>query len=114
MLPAISSVSNLMEKSVKHLYPLQHRYHPQIRIQAKPKALQAGWKKVSGASGYQVWYSASKKFKKKSVKITKKTKLTVKKLKSGKDYFVKVRAYTVKKGKKVYGAWSKTVKKKVK
>ncbi len=85
-----------------------------LKLKAKPKALQASWKKVSGASGYEIWCSTSKNFKKKSVKTTKNTKLTVKKLKSGKNYFVKVRAYTVKSGKKVYGAWSKTVKKRVK
>ncbi|MCM1244859.1 MAG: DUF6273 domain-containing protein [Roseburia sp.] len=85
-----------------------------LKLKAKKKALQVSWKKVSGASGYQIWYSTSKKFKKKSAKTVKKPKLTIKKLKSGKTYFVKVRAYTLKNGKKVYGAWSKTMKKKVK
>lgn len=85
-----------------------------LKLEAKPKSLQASWKKVSGAAGYQIWISTSKKFKKKSVKTTKKRKLTVRKLKSGKMYYVKVRDYTVTGGKKVYGAWSKTVKKRVK
>lgn len=84
-----------------------------LKLKAKKKALQASWKKVSGASGYEIWCSTSKKFQKKSVKTTKKTKLTIGKRKAKKVYFVKVRAYTVKSGKKVYGAWSKTMKKKI-
>lgn len=85
-----------------------------LKLKAKKKALLANWKKVSGASGYQIWCSTSKKFQKKSVKTKKKTKLTIEKLKTKKAYFVKVRAYAVNSGKKVYGAWSKTMKKTVK
>lgn len=77
-----------------------------FKLKAKKKALQASWKKVSAASGYEIWCSMSKRFKKKSVRTTKKTKITVGKLKAKKAYFVKVRAYTVKNEKKVYGAWS--------
>ncbi len=73
------------------------------------------WKAVSGATGYQVVYSTSKSFDKKSmVTLTgkKSTKATIKKLKSGKKYYVKVRAYKTVDGKKIYGAYSsvKTVK----
>ena len=38
---------------------------------------------------------------------TKKRSVTIKKLKSKKKYYVKVRAYTNGKSGKVYGAWSK-------
>lgn len=88
-----------------------------LKLKAKKKALQVSWKKVSGASGYEVRVSTSKKFKKKNIKRkkqTKKKKITIKKLKRKRIYFVKVRAYTVKNKKKVYGKWSRTVKKKVK
>ena len=74
------------------------------------------WKSVS-ATGYEVQYSTSKKFtekttKKVTVKNAKAKKTTLKKLKSGKKYYVKVRGYKTVDGKKLYGAYSevKTVK----
>ena len=69
-------------------------------------------KKVSGAGGYQIKYSTSKKFTKnttKTVKVKKTTK-TVTKLKTKKTYYAKVRAYQTVKGKTYYSKWS-TVKK---
>mgnify|MGYP004500379903 CR=1 FL=1 len=69
------------------------------------------WAKVSGVKGYQIQYSTDKKFKKnnKSVTVTKQktTKATVKKLKSKKKYYVRVRTYKTVNGKKVYSSWSK-------
>lgn len=67
------------------------------------------YQKVSGASGYQVEYSTSKKFTSKTTtrKATKATSYKATKLKSKKTYYVRVRAYKVDKSKKVYGAWSK-------
>lgn len=69
------------------------------------------WAKVSGVKGYQIQYSSDKKFKKnnKSVTVTKQktTKATVKKLKSKKKYYVRVRAYKTVNGKKIYSSWSK-------
>lgn len=66
------------------------------------------WKKVAGAKGYQVRYSTKKNFKKKAAKsmLTKKRSVKIKKLKKGKKYYVKVRAYRTYKGKKVYGPYS--------
>ena len=56
------------------------------------------WKKQTGINGYQILCSSSKKFTKKTTKkFTAKAGLTskvLKKLKPGKKYFVKVRAYT--------------------
>ena len=69
------------------------------------------WAKVSGVKGYQIQYSSNKKFKKnnKSVTVTKQktTKATVKKLKSKKKYYVRVRTYKTVNGKKIYSSWSK-------
>lgn len=69
------------------------------------------WAKVSGVKGYQIQYSSDKKFKKnnKSVTVTKQktTKATVKKLKSKKKYYVRVRTYKTVNGKKIYSSWSK-------
>lgn len=78
-----------------------------LRLKAKKKAIGASWKKVSGATGYEIQVSTLKKFKKKSIKTTKKTKLIISKLNSNKKYFVRVRAYSVTNGKKTYGKWSK-------
>lgn len=64
------------------------------------------WKKVTGASGYQVKWAANKKFKKAKKKFTKKNSITLKKL-TKKKYYVKVRAYKVVNGEKVYGVFSK-------
>lgn len=69
------------------------------------------WAKISGVKGYQIQYSSDKKFKKnnKSVTVTKQktTKASVKKLKSKKKYYVRVRTYKTVNGKKIYSSWSK-------
>ena len=89
----------------------------------KSKQLTVTWKKDKKATGYEISYSTSKKFKKSQtkkvlVKKNKTTKTTIKKLKKGKTYYVKVRAYKEVKvnGKKVkiYSPYSKVLKKKVK
>lgn len=80
------------------------------------KSFKATWKKISGITGYQIQYSTSSKFTKKTtksvtVKSYKTTKSTVKKLKSKKKYYVRIRTYKNVKfnGKtvKVYSSWSK-------
>lgn len=81
------------------------------KLTAGKKKLTAQWKTVSGVSGYQVAYSTSKKFsskttKKVTVKKAKTKKTTLKNLKSGEKYYVKVRAYKTVNGKKIYGAYS--------
>ncbi len=67
---------------------------------------------VSTADGYQIAYSTSKKFTSKTTKKVKttKTKKVISSLKKNKTYYVKVRAYKLVDGKKVYGSWS-TIKK---
>ena len=75
------------------------------------KSFKVTWKKKTGVSGYQVQYATDKKFKKnkKTVTIAKKnaTSKTIKKLKSKKTYYVRVRTYKIVNGKKVYSSWSK-------
>ena len=80
-------------------------------IKVKNEAITVKWKKKSGITGYQIQYSSDKKLKKnnKSVTVTKQktTKATVKKLKSKKKYYVRVRTYKTVNGKKIYSSWSK-------
>lgn len=78
---------------------------------SKKKQATVTWKKLSTATGYEIVYSTSKKFTKKTtktatIKKAKTTKTTIKKLTKGKKYYFKVRAYKTVSGKKVYGAWS--------
>ena len=61
-------------------------------------------------NGYEVILSTKKNFKKAKKVATKKNVVTVKKLKAGKKYFVKVRAFKKVGNKKIYGKYS-TVKK---
>ena len=72
------------------------------------------WKKLTNISGYQIQYAPNKKFKKAKRKTVKSTSVTIKKLKKKKTYFVRVRAYKLVDGKKVYGKWSAVKKVKVK
>ncbi len=64
-------------------------------------------KKVSGAKGYEVSYSMNKTFKSSKKVTTKSLKGTIKKLKKGKTYYVRVRAYKLDSAKsKVFGSYS--------
>jgi rubredoxin len=72
------------------------------------------WGRVANCDGYQIQYSTSKDFaSKKSVTINNKKTCTkeLKKLKSGKKYYIRARAFKLVDGKKVYGNWSTTTKK---
>lgn len=79
-------------------------------------SLKAGEKKITvnnsevlSATGYEIQYSTSKKFTKKTTKKmkTKSSKAAVKKLKIGKKYYVRVRAYKTSGKKTVYSSFSK-------
>ena len=85
------------------------------KLKAGKKKATVKYKKVSGAYGYQIQYSTNKKFKKgnKSSNTTKLSK-TVKKLKSKKKYYVRIRTYRTVNGKKIYSNWSKVKNIKVK
>ena len=72
------------------------------------------WKKVPNSLGYQIQYATNKKFKKAKKKTVKSTFVTLKKLKKKKTYFIRIRAYKIADGKKVYGKWSSVKKVKVK
>ena len=86
-------------------------------LKAAKKALTVKAAAQAEMKGYQVQYSTSKKFTKKTTKTvkvatTKKLSKKIKGLKSGKKYYVRVRAYKMNGKKTVYSAW--TAKKSVK
>ncbi|MBQ9913252.1 MAG: fibronectin type III domain-containing protein [Clostridia bacterium] len=85
-------------------------------ISAIKKGFKLKWKPVSGAvTGYQVQYGLKSSLSGADTKTVKKADssgVSVKKLKSKKKYYVRIRAYKTVDGKKLYSAWSakKTVK----
>ncbi len=85
---------------------------------AKKKATVTWKKQTKYTKGYQVQYSTSKNFKSgvktKTVNGSKKTSLTLKKLKSKKTYYVRIRTFQKVSGGKCYSSWSSVKKVKVK
>ena len=75
----------------------------------KKKTFTVTWKKTGGNSGWQVQYSTNKKFRSgvRTVNLkSSNTKLTVRKLRSRKNYYVRIRSYK-KVGKQTwYSGWS--------
>lgn len=96
--------------------PIETAIAPKKAVLKKVKA--TGKKKVKiivkktseKINGYEVILSTKKNFKKAKKVTTKKNIVTVRKLKAGKKYFVKVRAFKKVGNKKIYGKYS-TVKK---
>jgi len=73
-------------------------------------SMKVTWKKAAVGSGYQVVIATNSSFTKNVEKFTVKgrssTSKTIKELKKGKTYYVKVRAYKTVNGTKLYGAYS--------
>lgn len=80
---------------------------PAVTVKStKSKQAVISWKKVSGASGYEIYRSTKKSSGyKKSATTTKRT-YTNKKLTANKKYYYKVRAYRTVDGKKIYSSYS--------
>lgn len=73
------------------------------------RAVTVQWKKNSGASGYQIYYGQTSRFKKaKMVTVPKgkSTKTVLKKLQKKKTYYIRIRAYQTVSGKRSYSLWS--------
>ena len=102
-LALIKAQNAILKKSVKKL-----------KAKAKKGSALVSWKKVGSGFTYEVYRSTNptKSFKK--VKTLKKLKVTVKKLKKGKTYYFKARAFKKVGGKKVYTGWSNIAKVKIK
>ena len=80
-------------------------------LTSKRKTLTVNVKKIKkNCKGYEFQISRLKKFSSSTKKTASGTKVTFKKLKAGKKYYVRVRAFNKKNGKKKYGKWSKVKK----
>ena len=89
---------------------------PGVKVKAGKKKVTVKWKKISYASGYEIYRSTkpNKGFKKVKSLSAKKTKFVDKKVKSKKKYYYKVKAYVKVNGKKYYTIDPKAKKVKVK
>ena len=92
---------------------VSYRYMNSVPLKtakAGKKSIKVTWKKDKKATGYQIQYSLKKsmaKAKTKTVKGKSKTKYTIKGLKKGKKYYIKVRPIKKKSGKTYLGILSK-------
>ena len=67
------------------------------------------WKKNTKVAGYQIQYGLKSSFnqaKKVTISKNKTTSKTIKKLKKGKVYYVRIRSIKKMRGKEYYSAWS--------
>lgn len=109
---------------VKKTFDITPKAASLSKVTAKSKGFTVNWKKQTAqTTGYQIQYSTSSKFTKKTtstvtVKSNRTTSKTVTKKKAGKRYYVRIRTYkNVKIGKKTvqfYSQWSKAKSVKVK
>ncbi len=114
-----SETANYNKKTASVTITVNPKKASLVKSKLKPakKSLKVGWKKDAKADGYQIQCCLKKNFKsgvkKVTVKKAKTTSATIKKLKKGKKYYVRVRAYKkVKvngKTKTLNGAWSKVI-----
>lgn len=78
---------------------------------AKKNTLTVKWKKNKTADGYQIQYALNKKFSRtlKTISIKKKkaVKRKIRRLKAGRKYYIRIRAYKISGRTRVYGKWSK-------
>lgn len=78
------------------------------------KGVKITWNKVKTAKGYQIKYSAKKNMKGAKTATSGSLSKKITKLKSGKRYYFKVRAYKSADGSRIYGGWSSVKSVKVK
>ena len=88
-----------------------------ISIKKKKNTLTIKWKKDTNSSGYEIWYATKKNFKKglnkKIINSPKKSSIKLKKIKSKKVYYIKIRSFKrLSNGTVVYSKWSKVRKQK--
>lgn len=104
-------------ESVKKTFRINPKAVALSMLTVGKQQLTVKWKKGVGITGYEVQYGLKKSFagaKTVAIKKAATVKAVLKKLKTGKTYYVRVRAYKTVKGKKYYSAWSKAKSAKVK
>lgn len=109
--PTVPSGNSVSTKKKKLSAPSKVK----VKSMAKKK-IRITWKKVKGAKGYLISTATKKngKYKlKATIKGGSRKSATLKKMKSGKVYYVKLRAYQISGKKKVAGKYSKAMKVKV-
>ena len=79
---------------------------PKLAYKNGAKSVTLSWDKVSGATGYVIYYSTEKKGEYKKVVATKGTSYTVNNLTAGKTVYFKIRAYKKTANGNVYSAYS--------
>lgn len=94
-----------------YTYTIGPKNARKFKATAKSGAIKATWKRSASksAKGYVIQYSTNSKFKNaKLVTVSgrSKTSKTIKGLDSGKKYYVRIKAYAVKGGKKIYSAYT--------
>lgn len=77
------------------------------------KSMIVKWKKIIGASGYEIQYSTNRNFSGKKVVVVTSTSKQIQSLKKGKNYYVRIRTYKTVAGNKYYSSWSSVSKVKI-
>jgi hypothetical protein len=90
------------------------------KLKTGKKSITVSWKKVpdKAIKGYEIQYSTDKKFKKdvkvKTINKAKTAKVTIKKLKSKKKYYIRIRTFRKSGDETICSKWSKSKSVKVK
>ncbi|MCQ4635259.1 S8 family serine peptidase [Anaerovorax odorimutans] len=95
--------------SVKQLKTTPAKTYISLKKNKKQRKAIVTWKRVSTVSGYVVYRATSKNGKYKKVatkKSSSRRSFTSKRLKKGKNYYYKARAYKTYRGKRIYGPYS--------
>lgn len=86
-----------------------YSWKPKLTAKGGSKSAALTWKKLNGATGYQIYRAASKKGKYTKVATIKKgttVKYTDSKLQAKKTYYYKIRPYLTVSKKNTYGSFS--------
>lgn len=107
----IKGIGNYTGSKTVYFYVVPAKAQLNSVISTSAKSMKLKWKKDSKATGYEIYYATKSSFSKSSRKAVtiskyKTTSKTIKKLKSNKTYYVKIRAYKKVGSKKLYGDWS--------
>lgn len=110
----ITGIGNYTGKKTVYFYiaPVKPQFSTVTSTSAK--AMKLKWKKDKTATGYEIYYATKQNFAKSSRKVVtiskaKTTTKTIKKLKSNKIYYVKMRSYKKVGSKKIYSDWSNII-----